>query len=137
MSENSIGQRWSFGVTLSLPLFNGGKDLYTTQSASSLLRAAYFNQAHVDRTLLAKLQQLSASYEEAVQQLAVDQDFVQAAQVRAEIGRQKYNNGLLNFEDWDTIESDLIVRQKNVLQGQRDRIVNEAAWEQALGKGVL
>jgi outer membrane protein len=57
--------------------------------------------------------------------------------LRSELGRAKYKNGLLNFEDWNAIESDLINRQKAKLQSQRDRVVAEAAWEQATGKGVI
>jgi outer membrane protein TolC len=56
---------------------------------------------------------------------------------RADIARTKYNNGLMTFENWDIIENDLIQRQKSFLQGQRDRVVAEAAWEQAQGKGVI
>ena len=41
--------------------------------------------------------------------------YLDAALVRAEIARNKYNNGLLSFEDWDIIENDLITRQKTVI----------------------
>ncbi|MGZ3696004.1 MAG: TolC family protein, partial [Bdellovibrionota bacterium] len=67
----------------------------------------------------------------------VDQGFRDAATVRAEIARTKYNNGLQTFEDWDTIENDLITRQKAYLQSKRARVTAEAAWEQAQGIGVL
>jgi len=55
----------------------------------------------------------------------------------AEIARNKYNNGLLTFEDWDVIESDLINRQTTYLQNQRDRVISEAAWENIQGIGVF
>ena len=51
--------------------------------------------------------------------------------------RNKYNNGLQSFEDWDGIENDLITRQKTSLLSSRQRIVAEANWEQAQGKGVI
>jgi outer membrane protein len=83
------------------------------------------------------LKQTYASYAESAEKLKVDQAFLDAAFTRAEIARSKYNNGLMSFEDWDRLESDLIQRQKNFLQSQRDRVVAEAAWEQAQGKGVI
>jgi outer membrane protein len=72
-----------------------------------------------------------------VEKLKVDQAFLDAAKTRADIARTKYNNGLMTFENWDIIENDLIQRQKSFLQSQRDRVVAEAAWEQAQGKGVI
>jgi outer membrane protein TolC len=57
--------------------------------------------------------------------------------LRAEIARSKYNNGLTTFDDWDLIESDLINRQRAVLSSQGNRVVAEAAWEQAQGRGAL
>ena len=129
--------RWSFVAGLSIPLFNGGRDYYNTKSASAQVFAAEFSRASVDRQLLSKLRQAYSTYLEAVERLKVDQVFFEAATTRAQIGRAKYNNGLLTFEDWDLIENDLITREKNFLQSQRDRVVSEAAWEQALGRGVI
>ena len=60
-----------------------------------------------------------------------------AATVRSVISRAKYNNGLLAFEEWDQIETDLINRQKTALQNLRDRIIAEASWLLAQGTGVL
>ena len=69
--------------------------------------------------------------------MKVDSAYVEAAEAREKISRQKYNNGLSTFDEWDLIESDLIKRQKSLLLSERDRVVAEAAWEQVQGKGVL
>lgn len=129
--------RWSVGVALTVPLFSGGKDYYATKSANEQYRAASLTRQNALRTGLAKLKQSWASYREAVQKLEVDRNFSGAAEIRARISREKYNNGLLSFEDWDVIENDLISRQKSFLQSERDRVVAEGAWEQAQGKGVI
>ena len=60
-----------------------------------------------------------------------------AAETRAGIARSKYNNGLMSFEDWDRIETDLIQRQKAALLGRRERVLAEAAWEQTQGRGAI
>ena len=65
------------------------------------------------------------------------QSFAEAAVIREKVARQKYNNGLQTFGDWDLIENDLITRQKTLLATQRDRTTAEAAWEQSQGKGSL
>ena len=46
-------------------------------------------------------------------------------------------SGLISFQDWDTIENDLISNQKTILVNLRDAIAAEAAWEQAQGKGYI
>ncbi|MBI3546572.1 MAG: TolC family protein [Gammaproteobacteria bacterium] len=129
--------RHSVGVSLSIPLYNGGRDYYGTRSAVNDLSAATYNRERVDQQLITKLRQASTGYIEAVEKLKVDQSFVEAATARAEIARNKYDNGLISFEDWDIIENDLISRQKTLVQSQRDRIVSEASWEQIQGKGVI
>lgn len=129
--------RWSVGVSLTFPLFNGLRDLSTLRNSFESSTAATQNRMNLDRSLIVKLKQSRNGFAEAFEKLLVDESFREAAQTRAEIARNKYNNGLLTFDDWDVIESDLISRQKVYLLSKRDRLVTEANWEQAQGKGVL
>jgi outer membrane protein TolC len=129
--------RWSVGATLSVPLFSGGKNYYGVKSAAATYAASTETRVNAGRDTLTNLRQNFTNYVEAVEKLKVDASFLEAAQVRAEVARNKYNNGLSTFDDWDIIENDLISRERAVLQSQRDRIVAEAAWEQAQGKGAL
>jgi outer membrane protein len=130
-------ERWSVGIALSLPFFTGGSDFFQTRSAIDSRTSAEFQRVNVSRQVLARLEQAYATYLEAVMKFKVDASFKKATTVRAEIARKRYNNGLLTFEDWDVIENDLINRQKSYLQSKRDRVIAEAAWEQAQGLGVF
>ncbi|MGE5086788.1 MAG: TolC family protein [Bacillota bacterium] len=129
--------RWSVGATLTLPLFSGGRDYYSTKSVTSQLYAAKANLAGIEKSLLTNLKSAFAAYVIAVEQLAVDEAFLTAAKTRADIARSKYNNGLMSFEDWDTIENDLINKTKSYITSKRDRIIAEASWEKAQGVGAL
>lgn len=129
--------RWSVAVNLNIPLFSGGRDYFTTRSAAASWTASMSRRESVTRDRVTQLEQAYARYTEAVMKLKMDDSFRQAATLRAEIARKKYNNGLQTFEDWDIIENDLISRQKTYLQSKRDRVTAEAAWEQAQGKGVF
>ena len=141
---NSIGSgvtplerdSWSLGLGLSFPLFDGYRDTYAVRAAAAAGRAADSDQSTAYRLAIQRLEQTYASYSEAVAKLGVDERFRSAAQLRAEIARKRYNNGLLSFEDWDQIENDLIIRQKAFLVSRRDRVSAEAAWEHALGGGL-
>ncbi len=130
-------ERWSVGIALTLPFFSGGSDFYSTRSAIDARTAAEYQRVNISRQVRARLEQSYSSYLEAVMKFKVDTSFKQATTVRAEIARKRYNNGLLTFEDWDVIENDLINRQKAYLQSKRDRVIAEAAWEQAQGIGAL
>lgn len=129
--------RWSLGAALSFPLFNGGRDYYQTRGALESLKAGTLTKGNVQKEQLVKLQSLYSAFVQAEQKLKVDQAYVAAAEAREKISRQKYNNGLSTFDEWDLIESELIRRQKSFLASEKDRVLAEASWEQGQGKGVL
>ncbi len=127
---------WLLMLNVSLPFFNGGRDFNLTRSAFARQDVATHNRENVDRQVLVDLQQGYNTYIEAIARLKVTRSFRDAAQTRADIAKSKYNKGLLIFEDWDIIESDLINRETSFLQSRRDLVINEAAWEKVQGKSV-
>lgn len=128
---------WAIGANLIFPLFNGGKDYYATKSSTEEYRASVHNTKNTFDLNQTKLKDAYTKYVEAAAKLEVDGAFVTAAASRERIAKAQYNNGLISFTDWDTIENDLINRQKTLLQSQKERVTAEAAWEQAQGKGVI
>jgi outer membrane protein TolC len=128
---------WSVAATLKIPLWNGNHDLSAYHQAVATAIATENQTVSVKSSVAVKLRQNYLAYVESVAKLKVDSQFQVAAQTRADIGRNKYNNGLLSFEDWDTIENDLINRERALLQSRRDRVLAEAAWAQAQGQGVI
>ncbi len=130
-------ERWSMALTLTIPLFDGFKDLGTYRSS---VESNYASESRKRSTLLGLLPRLQDTLNQAKQsdiKYSIDSKFKAAASTRAEIARKKYNNGLLTFEDWDIIESELITRQMNFLQSKKDRIIKYATWENVLGKGSI
>ncbi len=127
----------SVGLSLSVPLYSGGRNYYGMRSASASFAAAQANRESVERSLLTHLKDAYTRYVQAVEKLHVDEEFLAAARARAEIARRRYDNGLISFEDWDIIENDLVTRQKQVLASRRERVVAEAAWEQTQGIGII
>ncbi|MCX6112420.1 MAG: TolC family protein, partial [Proteobacteria bacterium] len=91
-------KRWSVALGLTIPLFNGGRDFYTSYSASSALNSSMFSQQSVDVQSILNIKQAYINFVNAVEQVKVSNTFVSAATIRSEIARAKYNNGLLAFE---------------------------------------
>lgn len=128
---------WAAGVNLNYPFFLGGRDIYEAKAA----RAEEFrltNTLHdTDNQIALGLKQALADFRNAVERIRVQEGFLKAAEVRAEIGRAQYANGLLSYQDWDLVENDLINNQRTILESLRDAMIAEATWERAQGKGVL
>lgn len=133
MKDNS----WSVMLSLSIPLFSGGRDFYGTYSASSLLASSSYDQENTNLQIILSLKQAYNDFVDSIQRVKVYKSYVIAASTRAEIARNKYNNGLLSFENWDIIENDLISRQRTAAQTVRDSAVAEANWLKVQGKGFL
>ncbi|MBI3291311.1 MAG: TolC family protein [Elusimicrobia bacterium] len=127
--------RWSMGGTLNYAFFPGGRHVFDVRGAMAERRRAQWNVQSIDHQVALSLEQAFSRFQDAAEKIEVQQEFLTAAEVRAEIARSQYTNGLLSFQDWDLIESDLITQQKQMLVVRRDAMIAEAAWEQAQGKG--
>jgi hypothetical protein len=72
-----------------------------------------------------------------VENTKVQEAFLKAAQTREEIGKAQYLNGLLNFQNWDQLETNLTSQQKTELSSFLGAKSAEASWELTQGKGVI
>lgn len=130
-------RKWSIGLTLSLPLFEGGQSYFAARSSGYKLTAKEQNFSNQIKKIKDKVQKVFFDYQEALQKEKLDESFLKASEVRAEIARSKYKNGLMSFDDWDVIENDLIQRQKSALSSHKDRVNKYALWLQAQGTEVI
>ena len=128
---------WTVGASLTWPLFKGGADYYQLKAALAERHHAKWEQKSTWQSIWENLQSAYQTFRQAQQKVKVYQAFVDAGLVRANIARTKYNNGMMTFDEWDKIESDLITNQKSLLQSQRDLTLAAAAWEKAQGTGVI
>jgi outer membrane protein TolC len=127
----------AMGVALTIPLFSGLSTFRDLRSAGALQESALQNRVSIDFETLSNLRQSLFSFQQSIQKLRVDTNLKTAATIRATIARKRYNHGLLMFEQWDIIETDLINRQKNALASRRDRVIAEGNYRQIQGLGDL
>ncbi|AGH96352.1 TolC family protein [Pseudobdellovibrio exovorus] len=128
---------WSVGLTLSIPLFDGLRTYSSYRSSSSTYESNRLSARNVFLKVSSEIKKSYYDYMQALQKEKIDRNFDKAAIMRAEVARNKYKNGFINFEEWDIVETDLINRQKENLSSERNRIIKQAQWEQAQGIGVL
>ena len=126
--------RWSVGITFTVPLFSGLRDYQIWRASQFSIQAAQASRSSILDQVKVRLLQGYWSYSETIEKLTVDRAFLDAANARAEIARSKYESGLISFEDWDLIENDLILRERSELQSRKDRDLAEANWRMDAGK---
>ena len=129
--------RWSIGLNLSFPFFPGGQNIFNLQSALAEMRRVEHTLRSTREKLIVKLRQSLTNYQDAVGQATVAGEFLVAARERATIARGKYGAGLMVFDDWNLIESDLITREKADISNRKESVLSEADWELSLGKSAL
>jgi len=127
-------RNYSFGINLTYPLFNGGRDYYNVKIAKSEYEKSIHTRDSKKNLLTFSLEQSYLNFINASEQLLVLTEFYKASDTRATIARAQYSNGLISFENWDIIENDLINREKNLLVGKRDLGLAEATYLRNLGK---
>lgn len=128
---------WGAGLALSLPLFEGGQRVATLKSAKADRDAAQASLISTEQSAALSLESTYWDFRNASESTAVQKDYLIAAQARQEVAQAQYANGLISYQDWDQVESNLISREKSNLQSLRDAKKAEAAWRLALGKDEL
>jgi outer membrane protein TolC len=128
---------WFAGLSLSLPIFTGGRNLFDFKAAEESKKGAQDQLESADLKIESNLESAYAAYQGAVDQIGVEQLQLQAAQTQEEIAKAEYLNGLLIFQNWNQIESALTNQQKQELSDLLNIKTTEANWELAEGKGDL
>ncbi len=130
-------EAWSVGATLSVPLFTGGQNINQLSSAQAQLRQKEAQLHTAEQTALLDLESAWTSLRNAQQTRDIQAAFLEAAEVRAEIAREQYANGLLTFQNWDQIEDELTQSQQALLTSDRDAAIAAAEWDRARGISAL
>lgn len=127
---------WNVGVNARMPLFTGNRNRSETAAAKEKIIQSEMDLMDVANTQMATLQQRWNAYADAVENESVQEQLLEAEVLRAEISTAKYKQGLLSYEDWDIIESNLINQGKTHLQRQRTAELEQARWKNSLGWSI-
>lgn len=127
---------WSGGLTVSLPIFEGGSRLSQIKKSKSQLRQAAANERSGRDSVIYTLEKTWKDFQDALETVSVKKKFLDAALERAKIANAQYSSGLTTFDDWIIIENNLVSAKKAYLDAQENLLVAEGYWIQAKG-GVL
>jgi len=124
---------WSLGVTLTLPIFEGGRRWADVSKARAVLNQAQADERSNRDGVILTLEQAWTAWQNAMDTVEVLKKFLQATEERAKITRAQYANGLISFDNWTIIEDNLVQAQKAFLDAEAAAVIAEAQWIQAQG----
>ena len=127
---------WSAGLTLSVPIYEGGTGRARVTKAMAVLSQQNAQEKSGYLQLFNMLEESWKSFQDARQMVAVKKKFLDAAQERSTIANAQYSNGLITFNDWVIIENNLVSAKKEFLNAGADLLIAEAQWIQAKGEGL-
>lgn len=127
---------WSAGVSVTLPLFQGGQQQAALAKAGAVYRQSELDEVTGRMSVVLALAEAWTVWLNAVDQQAVQEKFYLAAKQRADIFEAQYRSGLAGFDDWTLIEDELVRNQKVLLQAKTGALISGAAWLQAKGETI-
>lgn len=124
---------WAGGVSVSLPLFEGGSRAASVSRSASLVKQAEAEERSGRDTVVLTLEESWIGWQDAVGAVAVREKFLEADEERAKIANAQYAAGLIAFDDWIIIEDNLVNSRKSCLNAHANVLIAQATWAQAKG----
>lgn len=128
------GDQWNLGLTLSVPIFEGGLRLAQVSQAQALLNQLKENERSTRDSVVLTLEQTWAGLQDAVENVGVQYKSLIATEERSKIGQAQYAIGFIAFDNWTIIEDNLVSQKSAYLNAQANALLAEANWIQAKGE---
>lgn len=126
--------QWNLGLSLSLPIFEGGLRLAQVSQAKALLEQLSQNQRSTRDNVILVLEQAWADLQDAVDNVGVERLRLAADEMRARISEAQYSLGVMGFDNWIIIQNNLVTSKRAYLDAQAAALLAEAGWIQAKGE---
>ncbi|MFH1684298.1 MAG: TolC family protein, partial [Candidatus Margulisiibacteriota bacterium] len=123
----------SWGLSFSYPFFPGGSNVANRAGYAAKLAQAKEDFEQSIKELRYTLEQTYENFNDSLEALEVARFSLAADEERAKIVRVKYLNGLVDYDEWDRLESANIQAQKSLLNYQRSAMLAEALWHKTYG----
>ncbi len=127
---------WSAGLTLSVPIYEGGSGRARVSRATAVLHQQSAEEKSGYLQILDTLEASWKTFQDARQMVGVQKKYLDAAVERSAIANAQYSNGLITFNDWVIIENNLVNAKKSFLNAEANLLIAEAQWIQAKGGGL-
>jgi len=128
---------WSAGFSVSYPIFQGGATYFDVKAANASLRQALDNLRSGTNDAALTLAQMFKGMVDAEDNVRIQQEILDATALRYKISQADYRNGLMSFQDFNTITDAYVGQLQTLLSAQLSAVISEASWEEARGIGAI
>ena len=128
------GDNWNLGLSVSMPIFEGGLRLAQVSQAEAYLNQLKENERSTRDGLVSTLEQNWALLQDAIENVGVQFKTLIATEERSKIAQAEYSVGLITFDNWTIIEDNLVKQKSVYLNAQADELLAEATWIKAKGE---
>lgn len=128
---------WSAGFSATYPLFEGGATYFNVKAASASLRQSLENLRSGTNDAALTLAQMFKNMVDAEDNVRIQKELLDANALRYKIALASYRDGLMKFQDFNTITDAYVGLQLSLLSAQLNAVVAEASWEEARGLGAI
>jgi outer membrane protein TolC len=126
--------QWNLGLTLSMPIFEGGLRFAQVDQARALLKQLRENERSTKDSLVLTLEETWATLQDTIENVGVQRKSLIASEERSKIAQAQYSIGLIAFDNWTIIEDNLVSAKRSLLNAQTNALLAEAGWVQAKGE---
>ena len=126
--------QWNLGLTLSMPLFEGGLRFAQVSEAKALLNQLQENERSTRDGIVVTLSKDWVALQDAVETVDVQYKSLIATQERSKIAESEYSTGFITYDNWTIIEDNLVSAKREYLEAQANALFAEANWIQAKGE---
>ena len=128
---------WSAGFAVTYPIFQGGETYFNVKAGGAALRESLQNLRSGTNESVTTLAENFKGLVDAQDNVRVQDELLDATAMRYKIAEENYRNGLMSFEDFDTITGNYVTQQQTCLSAELSAVLAEAAWEEARGLGAI
>jgi outer membrane protein len=107
------------------------------KAANASLRQALDNLRSGTNDAALTLAQMFKGMVDQEDNVRIQQELLDATELRYKIAAADYRNGLMSFQDFNTITDSYVDQQRALLSAQLSAVVAEASWEEARGLGAI
>lgn len=126
---------WSFGPSLSVPIFNGGKLNADVEAARAARDQSFIAYRKAILTALSEVENASVSLNQNRLRVAQQQRIVSNSRKINELTLDQYRAGTKSFIDVLTAQRDLLNAETGLAQARTDLVLGYVALQKALGGG--
>jgi len=125
---NDYIESYSAGVSISVPLFEGGRNKARYDSANAAMSIANYDEFNGRNDLSSAIRRKWSALHDSLDRMQLSKMFYDASKERARISMVQYSSGIINYDSWIIIEDDYINSEQLLLDANATALISESEW---------